>query len=55
MKERNNSALKYATLSDLYMLLTIDHEDALNFLHIQGSPSIDSPTHHLQGQDCWFK
>jgi len=55
MKERNNSALKYATPSDPYMLPVTDHEDALDFLRIQDSPSTDSPTHHLQDPDCWFK
>lgn len=55
MKVRNNSVLKYATPSDLYMLPMTDHEDALDFLRIQDSPSTDSPTHHLQDPDCWFK
>jgi len=54
MKVRNNSVLKYAIPSDLYMLPMTDHEDALDFLRIQDSPSTDSPTHHLQDPDCWF-
>jgi len=37
------------------MLPMTDHEDALDFLRIQDSPSTDSPIHHLQDPDCWFK
>lgn len=52
MLVRNNIELEYATLSGLYTLPTTGHGDALNFLHIQGSPSTGSPTRHLQAPDC---
>ena len=51
---RNSSELEFATLSGLYMLPMTGPGDALNVLHIQGSPSTGSPSPHLQDPDCWF-